>query len=516
MSDGSLPHPRATLDDSSLGAKMQAVATHSADALDAALRLGPVPGPPGRDYALPASVRRVRRRWRTRYTKAVVTLDLLASLAGAAAGAAWLSAGPAWLLLVYPFVVVSAFTLARTYEHRFIAQGDEELRRLVVAGTFLVAATGSAALLTGWAPLRALALLGLPLTVLAAVAGHLGARSALLRGRRSRHGMQRCVAIGLERSVAELVRTARAHPECGLHIVGACISTPSAETVEEVPVLGTPDDALTALRAACGDTVVLTSWSDVSQEQLRLLSWDLEGSGVELLVAPRLTEVAVPRLRVRTVGDVPLLHVDEPEFAGLRRVAKTALDYALTVPALLVLSPVLLAVGLAVRVSSPGPVLFRQERVGRYGRPFTMHKFRSMYVDAEDRLAELAEVNQHGDGPLFKMRDDPRVTPVGAFLRRYSLDELPQLLDVLAGTMSLVGPRPPLPSEVAQYDNGVRRRMLVKPGITGLWQVSGRSDLSWQESVRLDLSYVENWRLALDLSILARTVSAVLASRGAY
>jgi lipopolysaccharide/colanic/teichoic acid biosynthesis glycosyltransferase len=176
---------------------------------------------------------------------------------------------------------------------------------------------------------------------------------------------------------------------------------------------------------------------------------------------------------------------------------------------------VLLAVAIAVKVSSPGPVMFRQERVGRHGRPFVMHKFRSMYVDAEARLAQLQHLNDR-DGVLFKMRDDPRVTPVGRFIRRYSLDELPQLFDVLLGTMSMVGPRPPLPREVARYHEDVRRRLLVKPGLTGLWQVSGRSDLSWEESVRLDLSYVENWFLGLDLSIIARTVRAVLARSGAY
>ena len=226
--------------------------------------------------------------------------------------------------------------------------------------------------------------------------------------------------------------------------------------------------------------------------------------------------MATPRLHLQTIGGVPLLFVDEPEFTGLRRVAKGLLDYGLALTGLMLLAPVMLALAVAVKVSSPGPVFFRQERVGRMSQPFLMTKFRSMYVDAEQRLAEVAHLNQHGEGPLFKMRDDPRITPVGAFLRRYSLDELPQLFDVLRRSMSLVGPRPPLPSEVAEYEKDVHRRLLVKPGITGLWQVSGRADLTWEESVRLDLSYVENWSLGLDLSIIARTVVAVLARRGAY
>jgi exopolysaccharide biosynthesis polyprenyl glycosylphosphotransferase len=280
-------------------------------------------------------------------------------------------------------------------------------------------------------------------------------------------------------------------------------------------VLGRPTDVLAVLQVAAADTVVLTAWSDVGEEDLRRMSWDLEGSGVQLLVAPRLAEVATPRLRIRTVGGMPLLCVAEPEFTGSRRAVKTVLDYALAAVGLLLLAPVMLGVAVAVKVGSPGPALFRQERVGRHGKTFVMHKFRSMYVDAEQRLAQLSHLDE-GGGPLFKVRDDPRVTPVGRFIRRYSLDELPQLFDVLRGRMSVVGPRPPLPGEVARYEDDVRRRLLVKPGLTGLWQVSGRSDLSWQESVRLDLSYVENWVLGLDLSIILRTVSAVLARRGAY
>jgi exopolysaccharide biosynthesis polyprenyl glycosylphosphotransferase len=298
-------------------------------------------------------------------------------------------------------------------------------------------------------------------------------------------------------------------------VVAACVATSQRERIEGVPVLGRPADVLTVLQVARADAVVLTAWSDVGQEELRRLSWDLEGTGVQLLVAPRLTEVATPRLHIRTVGGMPLLDVQEPEFTGVRRAVKTALDYGLATFALIVLAPVLAAAAVAVKVTSPGPVLFRQERVGRHGKHFVMHKFRSMYVDAEQRLAQLEHLNE-GGGPLFKLRDDPRVTPVGRFIRRYSLDELPQLFDVLLGRMSMVGPRPPLPSEVAQYEDDVRRRLLVKPGLTGLWQVSGRSDLSWEESVRLDLSYVENWFLGLDLSIIARTVSAVLARHGAY
>jgi exopolysaccharide biosynthesis polyprenyl glycosylphosphotransferase len=210
-----------------------------------------------------------------------------------------------------------------------------------------------------------------------------------------------------------------------------------------------------------------------------------------------------------------LLHVDHAELRGLRRVMKEAFDRTIAAAALVVLLPLLALLMLTVKCDSRGPVIFQQERVGKADRRFKLLKLRTMVADAEARRREIEPQNQ-ADGLLFKIRDDPRVTRVGRFLRRFSLDELPQLVNVLLGHMSLVGPRPPLPGEVEGYDGDVRRRLAVKPGITGLWQVSGRSDLSWEEGLRLDLSYVENWSLMLDLVILWRTVRAVLAGEGAY
>jgi exopolysaccharide biosynthesis polyprenyl glycosylphosphotransferase len=226
-------------------------------------------------------------------------------------------------------------------------------------------------------------------------------------------------------------------------------------------------------------------------------------------------EVAGPRLHIRPFEGLPLLAVEQPRFEGWQRMVKTGVDRCLALTALVVLAPVLLGIAVAVRMSGPGPVLFRQERVGINGRSFTMLKFRSMVVDADGQVEQLRQGNI-SDGLLFKLREDPRVTSVGRWLRRLSLDELPQLLNVVGGSMSLVGPRPPLPREVARYDASVSRRLLVKPGLTGLWQISGRSDLPWEEAVRLDLRYVENWSLALDTKILWKTFAAVLSSSGAY
>jgi len=281
-----------------------------------------------------------------------------------------------------------------------------------------------------------------------------------------------------------------------------------------VPVRGL-DDVLALAAEVDADTIAVTSASETAAQYLRQLSWQLEGTGIELLVAPGLMEVAGPRLHIRPFEGLPLLSVEQPRFEGWRRVIKHGVDRSVAAFALILLAPVLLSLAVAVRLSGPGPILYRQERVGLNGTSFTMLKFRSMVADADRQLDDLRGDNI-SDGLLFKVRNDPRVTPVGRLLRRLSLDELPQLLNVLRGTMSLVGPRPPLPVEVARYDTSVSRRLLVKPGLTGLWQISGRSDLSWEESVRLDLRYVENWSLALDLLILWKTGRAVLSRSGAY
>jgi exopolysaccharide biosynthesis polyprenyl glycosylphosphotransferase len=248
---------------------------------------------------------------------------------------------------------------------------------------------------------------------------------------------------------------------------------------------------------------------------LRRLAWRLERDDIDLIVASTLIDVAGSRTTIRPVDGLPMLHVEHPTLTGARRLVKAVVDRAGAVVLLVLACPILALLALAVRVDSTGPVLFRQTRVGKDGHEFVIFKFRTMHIDAEARLAELRHLNEV-DGALFKLRNDPRVTRVGRLLRKFSLDELPQLLNVIGGSMSLVGPRPPLPEEVAVYPDDARRRLAVRPGMTGLWQVSGRSDLSWDEAVRLDLQYVENWSLSLDLVIMLRTLSAVTRGAGAY
>ena len=282
-----------------------------------------------------------------------------------------------------------------------------------------------------------------------------------------------------------------------------------------VPVLGGLKDVVAAVREADADTVAVLACPELNGVRLRRLAWALEKTNTDLCLAPALLDVAGPRTNVRAAAGLPLLYVDHPDLSGLRQVIKGVFDKVAAASALLLLSPLLLAIGLAIRLEDGGPAFFRQVRVGRDGKPFRLYKFRTMVVEAEQQKAALAEHNE-GEGVLFKIRNDPRITRTGSRLRRWSLDELPQLINVLLGQMSLVGPRPALPEEAAKYGDYVRRRLAVRPGLTGLWQIHGRSDLPWEEAVRLDLRYVENWSLALDLPILWKTWPAVARGSGAY
>jgi exopolysaccharide biosynthesis polyprenyl glycosylphosphotransferase len=271
-----------------------------------------------------------------------------------------------------------------------------------------------------------------------------------------------------------------------------------------------------AIGATGSSVVVVLPAPEIDAAALVRLSWSAAAEGADFLLMPAAAEVAASRLVVRPHNGVPLLHVRAPRLSNIPRLPKELAERLLAAVLLLVFAPLMLVVALVVRLDSAGPALFRQRRVGRYGEQFTMLKFRTMREDATEHRAELDALNQNADGLLFKVRQDPRITRVGSALRRYSIDELPQLLNVLGGHMSLVGPRPSLPEEADAYTHEIRRRLLVKPGLTGLWQVSGRSDLPWDEAVRLDLSYVDNWSLVLDLTILLRTGPAVARGRGAY
>ena len=406
--------------------------------------------------------------------------------------------------------------LTRTYDGRILGVGGDEYRRVVRASMYFWGLVAVICYMNRFQFSRLAFGLSFLVGTALLLLGRWAARKVLHHARRrSSRWSHRVLAVGGREEVDALVAELEREPYAGLKVVGACMPPGDAVHGCSVPVVGSLTSVPEAVTRLGVDTVAVTASRGLTSGVLKRLGWDLEGAGVDLVVAPALTDVAGPRVHVRPVSGLQLLYVEQPEFTGPTRVVKEAFDRFTAGLALVAISPFLLLIAVAVRVTSSGPVIFRQVRVGRDGAMFTVYKFRTMVVDAERRLGEIWDENE-GNGVLFKIRDDPRVTGVGRFLRRFSLDELPQLVNVLLGDMSMVGPRPALPSETEQYGRATSRRLLVKPGITGLWQVSGRSDLSWEDSVRLDLYYVENWSFAGDIQILWKTLHAVVGRRGAY
>jgi len=408
-------------------------------------------------------------------------------------------------------------TWVRSREPRILGHGPQEFQRVVSASWYTFAIIAVVGFLTQWQISRGYLLFALPIGTVALLV-YRGAWRSWIHAQRDAGQLQaQVLVVGPVRTSEEMIRRLRGTRRAGYSVVGVCLPGGGALSTDlaDVPVLGSIADAASAAAAAGAEYILLSGNDSLSLSEARRLGWSLEGTGIGLIVAPAMVDIAGPRVMMSPVEGLPLLHVDPPSFSGGKYHLKAIADRTFAALFLLIAAVPMVLIAVAVKLSSPGPVLFRQQRVGLDQVPFNMLKFRSMYVDAEQRLGSLAD-HSDGNAVLFKMRDDPRVTAVGHFLRRFSLDELPQLLNVLKGDMSLVGPRPPLPRETALWDEPVLRRQMVKPGITGLWQVSGRSDLSWDESVRLDLYYTENWSVGGDLLIVARTVLAVLGRSGAY
>ncbi|WP_238441606.1 sugar transferase, partial [Frankia nepalensis] len=476
--------------------------------------------------------------WERKYARLVMCADLAAGTLAAAlayllrfGGLVEFNLKPAsatpYLVVsaIFPLAWLLAMSLNRAYEDRFLGGGSEEFRRVLNAAVRLIALVAVGSYATKAEVARAYLLIVFPTATLLTLAGRAASRELLDRLRRAGRCQHRVLVVGAGESAASLVRLARRDPSAGWNVVGVCLDRApgrhSHDRLERagfdlfgIPIVGTSDALESAIRLTDATTVAISP--QIDGERLRRALWALEGSNVDVLVSSAVTDVTGPRIHLRPVAGLPLLHIEEPELTGARRLMKDALDRGVALVTLTLLAPLFVGLALAVRLTSRGPAIFTQTRVGQHGKEFTMFKFRSMYVDAEQRLAEVLALNDRADDYMYKAKNDPRITRVGKFLRKWSLDELPQLLNVFNGTMSLVGPRPPLPREVARYADDVHRRLMVKPGLTGLWQVSGRSDLPTDEAVRLDLRYVENWSLAMDLIILWRTVFAVLKREGAY
>jgi exopolysaccharide biosynthesis polyprenyl glycosylphosphotransferase len=403
------------------------------------------------------------------------------------------------------------------YRQQVFGAGLDEYKRVVNASLITGAAVGISCFLLQFPLSRGFFVLAFLIGIPALVTGRLLLRRGIHRARIRGSLQYRVVVAGDVGHVDEIASVLRREKWLGYHVVGAIVPQPGdrESTPSGIPLLGSTRAIAGLAVAAKTDVVFLAGGAFSSSTEMRRLAWDLEYEDISVVIAPSVSDVSRERMSMRPVGGVPLIHLEKPRSQDAGRRAKRTFDIVATVSLLFLFTPIFCFAAVQVWMHDHGSIFFRQTRVGRDGRTFRLWKFRTMVINAEELLAQMRQQEGH-EGGLFKMDHDPRVTKPGTWLRRFSVDELPQLLNVLRGDMSLVGPRPPLKHEVAQYDDAMARRLRVRPGMTGLWQVSGRSDLSWSETVRLDLYYVDNWSMAQDLTILARTFGAVLSSRGAY
>ena len=480
-----------------------------------------------------------RSTWQPRYIKRLRRVDLLMVVL-AVCLAQRLRFGEGGTDLVYwrldsfwkvDYTVVSvavvvvwtaALSICRSRSPRVIGAGPDEYRRVWTA---TLSVFGGIAILSTVFKVdiaRGYLAIALPVGLVGLFVGRLAARRFLAKRRRQGQFLISVLAVGEAASVRALAQSMARSPSYGYAVTGACLTGHGVGTTLDVPglgqlpVYGREDDLADAIKVSQVDTVALTATEQLGPQGIRDLSWQLEKLDVDLVVSPGVMDVATPRVVMQPVAGLPLIHLEKPRYNGAKRFEKQAFDICFSLLVLLGTLPLLVLVALAIKLNSKGPVFYLSERIGLDGKPFRMVKFRTMHVGADERVDSLMSLNDSAGGVLFKMRMDPRVTSVGRILRKYSIDELPQFINVLFRQMSVVGPRPPLDREVATYDDRVRRRLLVLPGITGLWQVSGRSDLSWEDSVRLDLSYVENWSMIGDLIIALKTIRAILGGSGAY
>lgn len=420
--------------------------------------------------------------------------------------------------VIIAVVWVASLWLNRTYSAQIVGAGVEEYQRVVVATLSVFGLVAIVSMLLKLEIARGYLAIALPLGLAALLVGRWIWRQWLRKKRAAGECVHRVLVLGSRASAEAVAADLISSPHSGYHVVAAVVpggEVPQRLAGTTIPLSNDIDSVVEQMGELAADTLLITSSDALPPSRIREISWALEPGRQHLVIAPSLTDVCGPRMHMHHVAGMPLVHVEAPVYEGVKLLAKRCFDLFGSGALILLFSPILLATAIGIKVNDRGPVFFRQLRAGYGGQSFRMIKFRSMVVDAEARLAELERQNE-SDGAVFKMKNDPRITPIGRFIRRYSIDELPQLFNVFIGSMSLVGPRPHPLRDVEHYDGHVHRRFLVKPGMTGLWQVSGRSSLSWQQSVRLDLYYVENWSMVSDIVILWRTFKAVVGKDGAY
>jgi len=485
------------------------------------------------DVPVTASRRSGGPRWQRRYVKVLVVSDIVVvALALVAAqtvrlGRPITATDPASIYFSILSVLIACIWLSllaayRTRSPRIVGAGVEEYRRVVSATLATIGVVAVALMIFRPEFARGYLAVAFPLGLAGLVVGRNACRLFLSRQRKRGRCVVTVLAVGDARAVRSLVQSLNRGWGYGYSVVGVCLTGRSSGGTIDIPGVGTlpvyGDESKVhdAILKTNTDTVALTTTDHLGPEGVRELSWDLHKLGVDLVVTPGVVDVAGPRLTMRPVAGLPLIHVEKPQYSGTKKIQKLAFDYFMAIFALVMALPVMIAASIAIKLTSKGPVFYKSERIGLDGEPFQMIKFRTMVDGADKQVVNLMDVNDSVGGVLFKMKEDPRITHVGRLLRKYSIDELPQFFNVLRRDMSVVGPRPPLRREVDTYNDQVRRRLLVLPGITGLWQVSGRSDLSWEDSVRLDLSYVENWSITNDVLIAVKTVRTIATGSGAY
>lgn len=473
--------------------------------------------------------------WQRGYARRLVAIDLTA-VALAVGLAQWLRFGglnaevSAYRAVDYTMVSIAiaaiwlaALSINHSRSTRVIGSGAEEYRRVLLATLAVFGGVAIVSMLFKLQIARGYLMIALPAGIVFLIFFRYVAR-LMIRHVRQTQGrcITRVLVVGSAPAVRDLTTSFARDPRSEYQVVGACIPGPISRSkidvpgVGEIPTFGDESHVVGAVTATRSHAVAVTATERLNGRGIRDLSWELEKLDIDLLVAPGVVDIAGPRLQMRPVCGLPLIHVEKPQYHGAKRFQKRLFDVVFSGSVLLFGLPILVAVALAVKFTSKGPVFYRQERIGLDGNPFEMIKFRTMVDGADKMVHKLAALNESEGGVLFKIREDPRVTRVGKILRKYSIDELPQFINVFKRDMSVVGPRPPLANEVNSYDDHTRRRLLVRPGITGLWQVSGRSDLSWEDSVRLDMFYVENWSMISDLLIAIKTVKAMFKPSGAY
>ena len=399
-----------------------------------------------------------------------------------------------------------------SYDRRIIGLGTEEVRRAVSATLILFAVVAGISYLIRADISRAYAFIALPVGLILIGFGRFSWRQWLYRKRANGDFLSRIIVVGSDRTAKNLAERLTRESYAGYHVV-EILHLPR-ELGSDGNINRWLDSLDSTIQRTAASAIAIDPGDDAPYEVVRQLSWRLEGRNIDLLISPGSLDVAGPRLSVRPAAGLPLLHLDEAVLSRSQRASKRTLDIMGSLAAILLLSPVMLISAVAVRVTSRGPVIFRQVRVGRAGETFVMLKFRTMVDHADTQIAVLRQEHDLDD-PMFKLVDDPRITAVGGFLRRWSLDELPQLFNVLGGSMSLVGPRPHPLDDVDRYQSEAFRRLALKPGMTGIWQVEGRSDVSWDQALQMDLHYVEKWSLESDLYLLAKTTKAVISKSGA-